>query len=296
MLAAEGHNNLFGRTVNPVVAHLTPGGSSSGEGSALAFRASILGIGTDVGGSIRIPAACNGIYGYKPSVGILPFFGYAASSWTGMQTGVPAVCGPMGHSVRDLMLFTRVIRAAEPWVEDPAIIPYVFEQQQPQQKSRRPVIGILTKSSLTPHPPILRALNEATNKLQQAGFTMKPFVAPTPFNDIRNVTRQLFTVDGLSYQKRELAKVGEPPVPSVRNINFWDIAPKTHEEMWSWSTKRAGMQKLMLDAWKEAGVDVVICPAGPHTAVKPDGWIYDTYTVVWNAMDVSDDLFPFPCL
>jgi amidase len=42
----------------------------------------------------------------------------------------------------------------------------------------------------------------------------------------------------------------------------------------------------MLDRWQEAKVDVVLCPAGPHTAVLPGEWNMDTYTVVWNAMDV----------
>lgn len=53
MLVAESHNNVFGQTKNPVVSHLTCGGSSGGEGSIMAFRGSALGIGTDVGGSIR---------------------------------------------------------------------------------------------------------------------------------------------------------------------------------------------------------------------------------------------------
>ena len=53
MLVAEADNNVFGRTLNPVVSHLTCGGSSGGEASNSAFRGSALGVGTDVGGSIR---------------------------------------------------------------------------------------------------------------------------------------------------------------------------------------------------------------------------------------------------
>ena len=53
MLVAESHNNVFGQTKNPIVRHLTCGGSSGGEGSNMAFRGSTIGIGTDVGGSIR---------------------------------------------------------------------------------------------------------------------------------------------------------------------------------------------------------------------------------------------------
>lgn len=286
MLVAETHNNLFGRTKNPVVSHLTPGGSSGGEGSLLAFRGSALGIGTDVGGSIRIPCAACGLYGFKPSFGVLPMLGYAASSWTGMNTGVPAVCGPMGHSMRDLRLLATVVRESEPWLTDPAVIPFVCERGS---SKRQPVVGIIERSGLTPHPPILRAIRQAAETLRQAGLIVKPF-DPVDFGEVRKVTRQLFTIDGLSYQKRELEKVQEPAVPSVKNIGFLDIPVKKHEEAWSWNTKKLALQKEMLDRWTVSGVDVVLCPAGPHTALKPDGWVYDTYTVCWNALDVGDCL------
>lgn len=212
--------------------------------------------------------------------------GYAASSWTGMNTGIPAVVGPMGHSVRDLKLLTTVARASKPWLDDPAIIPFVCERGS---SDRLPVVGIIEKSGLTPHPPIRRALLEAADKLRQAGLTVKEF-EPVDFSQIGKVTRQLFTVDGLSYQKRELSKVQEPPVPSVKCIGFWDIPKKNHEEIWSWNTKRLALQKEMLDRWTSAGVDVVLCPAGPYSAVKPDGWTHDMYTVCWNAVDVSSVL------
>ncbi|CAN8096339.1 unnamed protein product [Discula destructiva] len=289
MLVPEAHNNLFGRTKNPVVSHLTPGGSSGGEGSLLAFRGSALGIGTDVGGSIRIPAAACGIWGYKPSFGVLPMLGYAASSWTGMNTGIYAVPGPMAQSMRDLSLLARVVRDSKPWLDDPAIIPYVCEMGTPP---RLPVVGVVERSGLTPHPPIQRALREAMEKLRRAGLTVKAF-EPVDFGEIGRVTRQLFTIDGLSYQKRELSKVGEPPVASVQNIGFWDIPEKTHTETWSWNTKKLAIQKEMLDRWTSAGVDVVLCPAGPHTAVKPDNWTHDMYTVCWNAVDYPAVVIPF---
>jgi hypothetical protein len=59
------------------------------------------------------------------------------------------------------------------------------------------------------------------------------------------------------------------------------------EHAWAWNAKKIGMQKEMLDKWQQAGIDVVIAPAGPHTAVLPGDWTFDTYTVAWNAMDVS---------
>ncbi|KAK7733031.1 hypothetical protein SLS53_008360 [Cytospora paraplurivora] len=289
MLVAEAHNNLFGRTKNPTVSHLTCGGSSGGEGSVLAFRGSSLGIGTDVAGSIRVPAAANGIYGYKPSFGVLPMLGYAASSWTGMNTGVPAVCGPLARSARDLSLLTKAVRASRPWMDDPAIIPHILERGT---SDRLPVIGVIEKSGLTPHPPVLRAIREASYQLRQAGYQVKPF-EPVDFMEFDRVSRQLFTLDGLSYQKRELSKVGEPPVPSVKNINYWGIPPKAPEEMWVWSTKKLALQKQMLDLWNAAGVDVVLCPTGPYTAVKPDEWAHVIYTVAWNVVDYPAVTIPY---
>lgn len=61
----ETESNIYGRTVNPYNRNLTPGGSSGGEGALIAFRGSLLGVGGDIGGSIRCPAAHSGIYGFK---------------------------------------------------------------------------------------------------------------------------------------------------------------------------------------------------------------------------------------
>ncbi|CZR69322.1 related to fatty-acid amide hydrolase 1 [Phialocephala subalpina] len=289
MLVAEADNNVFGQTKNPVVHHLTCGGSSGGEGSNMAFRGSAIGIGTDVGGSIRVPAAANGVYGFKPTCGVLPFYGYAASGYTGVNTGIPATLGPLANSARDLALLTKVVRDAKPWLVDPAVVPGVYEQAT---ISRKPVVGVIHKSGLTPHPPIQRAVREAVAKLQDAGFEVKDFTPPD-FGEIRKVTKQLFTLDALSYQKRELEKAGEPVVKSVVDIGFWQLSAKTQEEAWEWNTKRLGICKQMLDEWQRTKVDVVLCPTGPHTAVLPGEWSNDMYTVAWNAVDYPAVIIPF---
>ncbi|KAJ9137935.1 Amidase [Pleurostoma richardsiae] len=289
MLVAESDNNVFGRAKNPVVSHLTSGGSSGGEGSAQAFRCSALGIGTDVGGSIRVPAAANGIYGYKPSYGVIPMMGYSYSGWVGTNTGVPAVSGPMGHSVRDLALLTRVVRDTKPWTIDPAVIPHIMELPV---SSRKPVVGVIYQSGLTPHPPVRRAMREAVAKLEAAGFEIREFTPPD-YLGIRSITEQLFTLDGLSYPKQELKKAGEPVVPSVKMIGFWDIPVKSQEEAWEWNAKKGKIQKQMLDEWQKVGCDVVLTPAGPHTAVLPGHWTSDIYTVAWNAVDHPAVILPF---
>ncbi|KAI1106568.1 amidase [Jackrogersella minutella] len=290
MLVAENDNNVFGRSKNPVNSRLTSGGSSGGEGAGQAFRCSALGVGTDVGGSVRIPAACNGVYGYKPSFGIIPMIGYSYSGWTGSNTGIPAVTGPLGHSVRDLDLFTRVVRAAKPWSFDPAVIPNIMEFGS--TAPRKPVVGVIHASGLTPHPPVRRAMREAVSKLSAAGFEIRDF-NPPDFIGIRDVSEQLFTLDGLSYPKQEFAKSGEPVVPSVMKIGFWDIPAKSQEEAWQWNTKKGQIQKDMLDEWQRVGCDVVLAPAGPHTAVLPGDWTSDIYTVAWNVADYPAIIVPF---
>jgi Asp-tRNA(Asn)/Glu-tRNA(Gln) amidotransferase A subunit family amidase len=64
----ETENPLWGLTTNPRDPTFTPGGSTGGEGALLSLRGSIVGWGTDIGGSVRIPSSMNGLYGLKPSV------------------------------------------------------------------------------------------------------------------------------------------------------------------------------------------------------------------------------------
>jgi len=195
----------------------------------------------------------------------------------------------LGHSARDLTLLTRVIRDMKPWLYDPAVLPNIIDQGV---KSRRPVVGIIHRSGLTPHPPVRRALREAAAKLEAAGFVVKDFVPPD-FAEIRKVTKQLFTIDGLSYPKQQLEKAGEPVVPSVLKFGCWNEPPKSPEEQWSLNARKGAFQKQMLDRWREAKIDLAICPAGPHTAVLPGDWYSDHYTVVWNVVDYPTVIIPF---
>jgi len=209
---------------------------------------------------------------------------YAASNWVGMNTGIPAVCGPMGHSMRDLILWHRVVRDAKPWLYDPSLVP---EQTKADISDRRPVVGVFFQSGgLKPHPPVIRAINEAVEKLKAAGFEIKEFTPPD-FNEMRDISHELLSLDGLSYAKGEMEKAGEPPVESVLKSGFWDKSRKTWEEAWVFNSKKIAWQKQMLDAWQKANVDVVLGPAGPHTAVTPNEWTNFSYTVAWNAVDVS---------
>ena len=110
-------NFLFGTTRNPWNLMVTAGGSSGGSGAAVAARLAPLAIGTDLGGSIRIPGSFNGICGVRPSPGRVPYWPTAY----GWDTLVPHVAGPMTRSVGDSALMLSVM--AGPDDRDPASLP-----------------------------------------------------------------------------------------------------------------------------------------------------------------------------
>lgn len=70
-LISNSYNHISGRTLNPYNSSRTPGGSSGGEGALLGAGASVFGIGSDIAGSIRVPALFNGVFGHKPTAGKL---------------------------------------------------------------------------------------------------------------------------------------------------------------------------------------------------------------------------------
>lgn len=189
--------------------------------------------------------------------------------------------------MRDMRLFTEAVRACQPWIFDPSVIHGVMEGPVPSS-DRKPIVGILYESGVTPHPPVRRAIRSAKLKVEAAGYETRDFTPICPdFREIREISSHLLTVDGSSYQRRELAKAAEPVVPSVEKFGFWGMPRKTHEEMWQWNTKKGEMQKRMLDAWQQLEIDVLIAPAAPHTPITPDNCTSELYTVAWNAVDVS---------
>lgn len=97
LMVCETVNNIIGRTVNPRNKNWSCGGSSGGEGAIIGIRGGVIGVGTDIGGSIRVPAAFNFLYGLRPSHGRLPY-AKMANSMEGQET-IHSVVGPITHSI-----------------------------------------------------------------------------------------------------------------------------------------------------------------------------------------------------
>lgn len=108
----ETNNVPFGRTNHPLDSSRTPGGSSGGEGAALGADISPIGIGTDGGGSIRVPSHYCGILGLRPTVGRIALSGIWPGGRSGPTLDVSCV-GPMARSTEDLALMLQVMQGAD---------------------------------------------------------------------------------------------------------------------------------------------------------------------------------------
>ncbi len=103
----ESNNKVWGRTNNPYDPTRTAGGSSGGEGAIVGAGGSVLGLGSDVGGSIRMPAFFNGAFGHKPTGGLVPNTGHYPAAERLHQRYVTT--GPIVRRAEDLMPFLRVV-------------------------------------------------------------------------------------------------------------------------------------------------------------------------------------------
>jgi amidase len=108
----QSYNPIYGTTSNPWNLDRTPGGSSGGAAAALAAGLTGLETGSDIGGSIRTPAHFNGVYGHKPTWGVVPEQGHALPGV--LATPDIAVCGPLARSAEDLALSMSIVSGAQP--------------------------------------------------------------------------------------------------------------------------------------------------------------------------------------
>src|SRR5262249_21695923 len=107
------YNAIFGTMNNPWAVDRVPGGSSGGAAVAVACGFSAFALGADIGGSIRIPAHCCGVFGIKPSYGIVPQRGYLDHVGGGSTDPDLNVFGPLARSAEDLELLLDVLAAPD---------------------------------------------------------------------------------------------------------------------------------------------------------------------------------------
>lgn len=300
LMHLECENNIFGATLNPYNRNLTCGGSSGGEGASLGFGSSCIGLGTDIGGSIRNPAAMQGAFGLKLTSNRLPLSDTFCVS-AGAEAIAPAI-GPMGRSVEIIDLVTKVIVAAEPWkvYRDLSNKPWDNDGLKGKKKL---VVGIqYSDGVVTPQPPMQRALKEAAEKLKAVGSIdgieieikeYKPFKQDLAWEIISG----LYFEDGAVGEIEIFNSTGEPILPLTEYIfNQKGVKNLTIPELWERNKAKHQYRVEYNKHFLESGVDVIITPAyvgppQPHTTADNLTTTWWGYTSIFNTMDMPSCTF-----
>ncbi len=285
MMFAESVNNVYGRTVNPLNRNLTSGGSSGGESALIAMRGSCLGVGTDIGGSLRIPAACCGLYAIRPSLGRSPHFD-SRTALAG-QEAIGSVNGPMSRSIADLKMWMQAVISLQPWLRDPKAMEIPWRDITLNQK---PKIAILWDNGIvTPTPPVTRALNSVVEKLMSKGYHIIDWPS-TGLPEAATMCKKFFLADGGKSMRRILQITGEPWRPEMAT---YEQAPDMDVyELWQLQKARTTLQAEYLKRIVDAGVDAILGPTTPWVAPRNGQLKTVAYTNVFSVLDYSSVSFP----
>ncbi|KAI2619144.1 amidase [Hypoxylon sp. NC1633] len=293
----ETENPLWGLTTNPLCREYTPGGSTGGEAALLNLHGSLLGWGTDIGGSIRIPSHMMGLYGLKPSSSRLPYHGVPVS--TEGQEHVPSSVGPLARSLPSLTLVMKELIRMEPWERDARCAPIPWRDGIFQSFISKPLkIGLLTDDGVVrPHPPVMRVLLSLVEKLQTAGHEIVEWNADL-HAEIIQVMDEFYTADGGEDIRRDILLGGEPFIPHVEAlVNRGQ--PISVYDYWQLNRRKVALQQAYLRKWSDIKspttgkqVDVVLMPAMPHPAVPHRSCRWVGYTKIWNVLDYSALVVP----
>lgn len=320
LLAHESDNPLFGRSSNPHDLSRTPGGSSGGEGAIIAAGGSRLGLGSDIAGSVRVPAAFCGIAALKPTAGRLPDRG-RFSAHPGQQA-VRSEVGVMAATVAEVAAGLEIVNGGP----TPGRLPGapLFDWRDVRLESLR--VAWFDDDGILPASPALRrAVREAADSLARAGATVTRWRLPDP-RRAADIFVSLLSADGAA----SLARVrgGDPLDPGLRpfytlmrlprgllgalgrigplfgrdslaemvlpnighrdTLRFWDMVAARDAY--------ADAFEAALDAASEGPFDIILSPpyplpALPHGASGNFGF-GGVYSVIWNLLGYPAGVVP----
>ncbi|KAK6581305.1 hypothetical protein PZA11_005996 [Diplocarpon coronariae] len=318
LMAGETVNNIIGYTYNPKNRSLATGGSSGGEGALIGLKGSPVGFGTDIGGSIRIPAAFNGLYGIRPSSGRLPYEGMA-NSMDG-QNSILSVVGPLGTSVGALRLVIKAILSQQPWFHDPLVaeIPWRDEQEKAvldivssNGTGGQLVFGVFSDDLVVrPQPPVRRAVDIVTRLVVKLGHKVIPWEPPC-HSEAVEISLKTWQFDGGADIHDALALSGEPMISQVASAYGSLKEQYTASQICAVNVSKRQYQKRYMDYWNSTAsltgtgrpVDAVISPVAPFAAARPDMYdfghgqakakrVMPGYSVWVNLLDYSAAVLP----
>ncbi|KAH8732676.1 amidase signature domain-containing protein [Phaeosphaeriaceae sp. PMI808] len=294
----ETDNPLWGLTVHPKNPAYTPGGSTGGEGALLSLGGTVVGWGTDIGGSIRIPSHMNGTYGLKPSSTRLPYQGVSVS--TEGQEHVPSVIGPMTRDIDSLIATTKAVIDSTPWNHDPKCCPVPWRSDMFDEANSQPlVIAVMRDDGVVrPHASVIRVLEEVAAKLELAGHETVSWTPGTLHQDCIDIMDQFYTADGGEDIRRDVEAGGEPFIPHVENI-VTRGKPISVYSYWQLNRQKFLAQKRFFDHWNATksiktgkNIDILLAPVMPHSAVPHRTCRWVGYTKVFNFVDYSAAVIP----
>jgi len=271
MLYAESDNPLYGRTNNPWDLARTPGGSSGGEAALVAAHASPVGLGTDFGGSIRVPAHFCGLCGLRATPGRLSLAGTASQVLFSHVSAIHDSAGPIARSVADLRLAMEALGAPVPDASVEGLVIGFYDDD-----------GFMSASAA-----VRRAVHQAAGALESAGAHVVAF-EPLAIKEMLDIFYGYMTADGAAAFEKVI--VGEQLDPRIRQLmQLGTMAPwmrpvlgaglfaagqgklshlirttgvRTAEETQAIIARRDAYRKRFETAVAEAGVDVLLSP--PH--------------------------------
>ncbi|KAF7919378.1 uncharacterized protein EAE97_011710 [Botrytis byssoidea] len=306
LMAGETVNNIMGTTENPKNRLLGPGGSSGGEGALIGLRGSPVGFGTDIGGSIRIPAAFNGLYGIRPSAGRMPYEGMA-NSLAGQNT-ILSVVGPIATTARSLKLVMKSILSAQPWLHDPLVceIPWRDEQEQMvldaiiSNGGGQLAFGVFKcDRGVAPQPPVARAIDIVVNTVKRLGHKVIEWKPPSHQRGCA-IGSKAWSFDGGKDVHEALALSGEPMIPQIQG-HYSTLKPQmTGFDIAAVNVEKREYQKEYMDYWNSTvsltgtgrAIDAIITPLAPMPANLTMTFDYIAYSTFVNLLDYSAAILP----
>lgn len=265
------YNEVFGTTNNPHDLSRTPGGSSGGSAAALACGFTPIELGSDIGGSIRLPSHMSGIAGHKPSYGIVPAHGQIPGPPGTLTLADLAVAGPMARTVEDLKLGLDILAGPNRW-QYPA-----WRLKLPSPRRRRlkeyRIAAWLDDPACQVETGVRELLEKAAQTLSSAGATVDHNARPA--FTLEKVAATFFALlqaalaGAVSFDKIEeyAASTGDTSAAQTRRL----LAMR-HRQWLSHNERRLQMRKQWEEFFKEWDailLPVMPCPAIPHDHSEP---------------------------
>jgi Asp-tRNA(Asn)/Glu-tRNA(Gln) amidotransferase A subunit family amidase len=276
LMAWETDNLLYGRTNNPWDLARTAGGSSGGEAAAIAAGCSAGGVGSDGGGSIRVPAHFSGICGLKPTPGRIPATKHYPESLG--PFALLGVVGPMARTMADLKLLFEVMQGPDPGDTSASPVPVRWCSDDDLRKIR---IGYFEDDGRTPVTQETRAaVRSAAESLRNAGFTVEPF-RPNGLEETRQRWWQFFGIAGGMMLGPAMKGREHDLSPILKQFSSWvDAEPKHTADslLEAWIARDVLRLKIFEEMRK---YPVLLCPVAAVPAFRHGerSWQVDGKTV-----------------